>query len=76
MDLRDIVEAAEDQGFRVELSKKGHVIFYSPDKSVSPVVAAGTTSDVRSIRNLLARLRGAGLVYPVKRGKKKWANGW
>jgi hypothetical protein len=56
MDLRDIVEAAEGQGFRVELSKKGHIIFYPPDKSKSPVVASGTTSDVRSIRNLLARL--------------------
>jgi hypothetical protein len=71
MDLRDIIEAAEDQGFRVESSKKGHPIFYPPDKSKSPVVGSGTASDVRAIRNLLARLKAAGLVFPLNRGTKK-----
>ena len=71
MDLRDIVKAAQDQGFRVEVNKKGHPTFYSPDKSISPVVASGTPSDVRAIRNVLSELRRAGLIYPVRRGKKK-----
>jgi predicted RNA binding protein YcfA (HicA-like mRNA interferase family) len=49
-DIKDIVKAAKDQGFRVERTKKGHWVFYSPDTSKKPVYHAGTPSDPASDR--------------------------
>jgi hypothetical protein len=73
MDLRDITRAAEDQGFRVERIKRGHVVIYPPDKRFPPVVFSGTPGDQRSIRNGLARLRQAGFIWPWagRREKKR-----
>ncbi len=70
MDLRDIEKAAREQGFRVERTKKGHPVFYPPDPKKNPVYGSGTPSDHRSIRNLLAELRRAGLVWPPGRRSK------
>jgi len=67
MDLRDIEKAAKEQGFKVGRTKKGHPVFTPPDPSKDIVVGSGTPSDVRSIRNLLAKLRQAGLVWPPRR---------
>ncbi len=64
MDLRDIVRAAEDQGFRVERTKRGHIVIYPPDKRFQPVNFSGTPGDQRSIRNGLAKLRQVGFVWP------------
>jgi hypothetical protein len=68
-DIKDIVEAARNQGFRVERTKKGHWVFYSPDTSRKPVFHSGTPGDRRAIDNLLAELRRAGFVWPPK-GRK------
>lgn len=74
MDQRGIEKAAREQGFRVERTKKGHPVFYPPDPRKGPVYGSGTPGDQRSIRNLLAKLRQAGLIYPPSRepkGEKK-----
>ncbi len=67
MDLPDIEKAAKEQGFTVGRTKKGHPVFTPPDPTKDIVVGSGTSSDVRSIRNLLAKLRQAGLVWPPRR---------
>jgi len=66
-DQRDIEKAAREQGFRIGRTKKGHPVFYPPDPRMGPVFGSGTPSDVRSVRNLLAKLRHAGLVWPPGR---------
>ncbi len=71
MELRDIEEAAREQGFRIGRTKQGHPVFYPPDPTKDIVVGSGTPGDVRRIRNMLSRLRRVGLVYPPgRRGKK------
>jgi hypothetical protein len=64
MDIRDIVTAAEEQGFRVERTSKGHWAFWPSDKTQGPVYFSGTPSDQRAIRNLIGKLRRAGLIWP------------
>jgi hypothetical protein len=64
MDLRKIIEAAEDQGWRQERTKKGHLRLVPSDKSKDPSLFSGTPGDVRAIRNFLAHLRRNGLVWP------------
>lgn len=64
MDLRDIEQAAIEQGWRVERTKRGHPVFYPPDPDKGPIYGSGTPSDRRSIRNLLAKLKSAGLIWP------------
>lgn len=64
MDIRDIVTAAEEQGFRVERTSKGHWAFWPPDKAQGPVYFSGTPSDQRAIRNLIGKLRRAGFIWP------------
>ena len=60
--LRELVVAAERCGWRVLQLRSGHVQFRPP---VGPiVVASGTASDHRAIRNLKADLRRAGLEVP------------
>lgn len=67
MDLRDIEEAAREQGFRVGRTKRGHSVFYPPDPQSGPVFGSGTPGDQRSLRNLLAQLRRAGFDWPPHR---------
>ncbi len=64
MDLRDIEKAAREQGWTVGRTKKGHPVFYSPDKAQPPIYGSGTPGDWRAIRNLLANLKRAGLIWP------------
>lgn len=64
MDFRKIQKAAREQGWRVERTRSGHWRFVPQDPSKPIVHAAGTPSDVRGIRNLLADLRRSGLVWP------------
>jgi hypothetical protein len=66
MDYRDLERAARDQGFRLILSRKGHRIFYPRDPAQRPIVFSGTPGDQRAIRNFLAAMRRAGLVWPRK----------
>lgn len=64
MRLNDLIRAAEEQGFEVRRTKKGHWQFKPPDPNKQIVVLSGTPSDHRSERNALARLRRSGLIYP------------
>lgn len=58
--MKGLVKLAEASGFRVEHTSKNHLRFLAPD-GVTIVISAGTPSDSRSMKNLLARLRNAGL---------------
>jgi len=60
-DFDKVLEKARDQGWRVDRTKKGHWRFLSPDRTQPPIYFSGTPSDHRSIRNLVAQLRRAGL---------------
>lgn len=64
MELRKIEQAAWEQGWRVERTKKGHIRFVPPEVTKPMVEAAGTPSELRSIRNLLAQLRRSSLIWP------------
>lgn len=62
MDLKDIIDTAKRQGWKVYKSRrKNHWKFVSPDKSAPPVFAAATPSDFRATRNIAATLRRNGL---------------
>jgi len=67
MDLRDIERAAAEQGWKIDRTARGHPRFTPPDRTDEIIVGSGTPSDVRALRNLLARLKRAGLVYPYRR---------
>lgn len=71
MDLRDIEEAARDQGFGVDRTARGHPKFLPPDRTKGPVFGSGTPGDQRAIRNLLAKLRAAGLIWPPGRRPRR-----
>jgi predicted RNA binding protein YcfA (HicA-like mRNA interferase family) len=60
-DMKRLRKTAEQQGWRVEDTRGGHVKFLPPDTAQPAVVAAGTPSDHRAWRNLLASLRRSGL---------------
>jgi hypothetical protein len=61
-ELKEIVKAAEEQGWRVKETKKGHLMFYAPD-GVNKVLAAGTPGGGRGMENLVAKLRSYGFVW-------------
>jgi hypothetical protein len=58
-ELKEIVKAAEGQGWKVKTNKKGHSMFYAPD-GINIVTAGGTPSDHRAVANLLSDLRRNG----------------
>jgi len=61
-ELKEIVRAAEKQGWGVERTKKGHWRFFAPDGE-NIVHGAGTPSDRRALDNLLSQLRRYGFVW-------------
>lgn len=61
-ELKEVVAAAEKQGWRVERTKKGHLMFYAPD-GVNIVNAGGTPSDHRALANLISRMRNHGFIW-------------
>jgi predicted RNA binding protein YcfA (HicA-like mRNA interferase family) len=66
MELAKVIAALEDQGWRVERTRKGHWRCYAPD-GVGIVVLAGTPSDHRSFANAVATLRRYGSQWPPRR---------
>lgn len=64
-DMRKLIKAAEAQGFDVELSKKGHPLFYKSGRLIA--TGSGSASDRRSLQNVIAPLRRAGFEWPPKR---------
>ncbi len=70
MDIRDVIKAAQQQGWIVETTARNHWKFVPPSREQGgPFYHSGTPSDVRAIRNLISMLRRAGLVYPYKPSK-------
>jgi predicted RNA binding protein YcfA (HicA-like mRNA interferase family) len=61
-ELKEIVRAAEKQGWRVKKTKKGHLMFLAPDR-VNKLTTGGTPSEHRAIDNLLAALRRYGFEW-------------
>jgi hypothetical protein len=68
MDFGQIKKAAKSQGWTVDPTNGGHVRFTSP--TGERYFTAGSPSDVAGTRNLLADLRGMGLIYPFKKNGK------
>jgi hypothetical protein len=64
MDLRDLEKAARQQGWEIGRTRRGHPIFYPPDPGKNQVIGSGTPGDRRSLNNLLAELKRAGLIWP------------
>jgi predicted RNA binding protein YcfA (HicA-like mRNA interferase family) len=61
-ELKEIVKAAEEQGWRVKTTKRGHSMFLAPD-GINKVTAGGTPSDHRAVANLLGDLRRYGFKW-------------
>jgi len=60
-EVKKWARVAKKAGWRVEPTKKGHITFLHPDKTVPPIVVAGTPSDRRGRKNALARFKRYGL---------------
>jgi hypothetical protein len=56
-DLKQILEAAEEQGWRVELQRSGHYKLYAPDGE-NIVTTGSTPSRPSALRNLIGLMRG------------------
>lgn len=59
-EARPLVRQAEAEGWRVAVTKRGHLRMYAPDGKTM-VGFSGTPSDWRSLRNFRAKLRAAGV---------------
>jgi hypothetical protein len=57
-DLKKLMDEYKAKGWRIEPAKNGHSKWYSPDHETI-VVASGTPSDQRAIKNHLSLLRRA-----------------
>ena len=64
MDLREIERAARAQGFTVGRTNRGHLKFTPADPTKQIVIASGTPSDHRALKNLIAELRRQGFKWP------------
>lgn len=63
-EVRKLVKALREQGWRVEETRKGHFQAFAPS-GVGIVTIPGTPSDHRAMRNVMADLRRFG--YEEKR---------
>lgn len=61
-DVRQVLEEAERQGWRVERTKKGHWACFAPDgKNI--VIVAGTPSHRSSLQNAISQMRRYGFQW-------------
>lgn len=60
-ELRPIVKRARKQGWKVDVTRGGHVRFVPPPSGGSMVIASASASDSRAMKNLRAQLRRAGM---------------
>lgn len=65
-DINQLTELAEDQGWTVSHTRKGHVKYVSPEGAV--VIAPSTPGGPRAKLNTVALLRRTGLRVPRKGG--------
>jgi hypothetical protein len=63
MDLATVIAEATKQGWRVEQTKAGYML-YPPDRTLSPVAVHRTPSDRRAIRNFRAEMTKRGFRWP------------
>lgn len=61
-DLKEILDAAEEQGWRVELQRSGHYKLYAPDGE-NIVTTGSTPSASSSLRNLIGMMRRYGFEW-------------
>ncbi|MGH2912412.1 MAG: hypothetical protein ACRDJ3_08035 [Solirubrobacteraceae bacterium] len=61
-DLKRILEAAERQGWRVELQKSGHYKLYAPDGE-NIVTTGSTPSAPSALRNVIGLMRRHGFKW-------------
>lgn len=66
-EVREIVQEAQRQGWRVEIAKSGHIKLFPPDRTQTMVTIAGTPSDHRWRENALAELRRRGFRWPPEK---------
>ena len=58
---KELFAALREAGWRIEVTRRGHAMAYSPDgKHIVPVTDGG---DWRAFRNNVARLKRAGFNY-------------
>jgi len=69
-DIREIIDEARRQGWRVDIAKSGHIKLFPPDRTLSPVVLAGTPSDHRWRENTVALMRQRGFRWPPEHKKE------
>ena len=62
--VKELVDAAEDQGWKINKTKKNQYQFIPPDLNQEMVVLAGTASDVRALDNMISRLKRSGFLWP------------
>ncbi len=70
-DFKSIRKAAKEQGWKEDVTAKGHPRFFPPDNTKPAVVTAGTPSDQRSIDNFLSAMKRSGLIWPWPPPKKE-----
>lgn len=63
---RNLIDIAEEQGWEVSRTRRGHLKMKSPNGNV--VFHSGTPSDWRAVHNFVAKLRRNGLVIPRRQG--------
>jgi predicted RNA binding protein YcfA (HicA-like mRNA interferase family) len=61
-ELKKVLEAAEEQGWRVKRLKSGHYMLFSPD-GINKVTMAGTAGNTEALNNELSRLRRYGFQW-------------
>jgi hypothetical protein len=66
--LKALIKAANDQGWRVERRSK-HYLFFPNDRSIPPIMVSTTPSSHRTPANTIARLKRSGLNWPPSVGR-------
>ena len=64
-EVRELIEEARRQGWRIETLRSGHTMMYAPDGE-GKVPVAGTPSDRRALKNVISRMRRHGFEWPPK----------
>lgn len=59
-----LIDAAMQQGWRVQYLSSGHIKLLPPDTTKPAVVMGGSISDRRALQNVRSMLRRSGLVLP------------
>jgi predicted RNA binding protein YcfA (HicA-like mRNA interferase family) len=61
-DYKELTKRAKEQGWRVRLSRNGHLLWQPPDGRTT-IVSAGTTASGRGLKNHIARMVRSGFEY-------------